>query len=338
MIKEAISKLIDNKDLTIQETSNVMNEIMSGQATHAQIAGFLTSLRLKGETIDEITGCAIVMREFSTKIEVIHKNVLDTCGTGGDRKSTFNISTMAAIVAAGADAIVAKHGNRSVSSKCGSADLLLELGVNIEVDKKVVQECVNEIGIGFLFAPLLHGAMKYAMPVRRELGIRTIFNILGPLTNPAGAHCQLLGVYDEKLVEPIAHVLMNLGTQHALVVHGMDGLDEVTSTAPTVVSEVKDSKVRNYTIDAVDYKIRRATLDELRGGDTVCNAKMALDVLQGKENAVYDMVVLNAGCSLYACNRAKNIEQGIEQARKAIKSGKALQKLEELKQYTNKTN
>ncbi len=338
MIKEAISKLIVKQDLTIQETSQVMNEIMSGQATQAQIAGFLTSLRLKGESIDEITGCAKVMREFSTKIEVRHGNVLDTCGTGGDRKNTFNISTLAAIVAAGAGAIVAKHGNRSVSSKCGSADLLVELGVNIEVDKKVVQECVNEIGIGFLFAPLLHGAMKYAMPVRRELGIRTIFNILGPLTNPAGAHCQLLGVYDEALVEPIAHVLLNLGTQHALVVHGMDGLDEVSSTAPTVVSEVKDSKVRNYTIDAMDYKIPRATLEELQGDDTSYNAKMALDVLQGQENAVYDMVVLNAGCSLYACNRAKSIEQGIEQARKAIKSGKALEKLEELKQYTNKTN
>ncbi len=336
MIKESISKLVQKENLSEEETEKVMNEIMSGEATPAQIASFLTALRLKGETIDEIVGCARIMRKFATKINVKEKIILDTCGTGGDKKHTFNISTLAAFVSAGAGVVVAKHGNRSVSSKCGSADLLLQLGVNINADKEVVEECLEKIGIGFLFAPLLHSAMKYATPVRREIGIRTIFNLLGPLTNPANASYQLLGVYDEKLVEPLANVLGKLGSKHALVVHGMDGLDEVTTTDKTLVAELKNEKVNTYKISAQDFGIKKAKMEDLKGGEVQTNAEVALKILKGENGHLLDIVILNAGCAIYACDKAKDIKEGINIAKESISSGKALQKLELLKEYSNK--
>ncbi len=253
MIKEAISKVVDGENLTEEEAIATMNEIMSGEATPAQIASFITALRLKGETIEEITGCARVMREKATRISTNHPLVVDTCGTGGDGAHTFNISTTAAFVVAGAGVPVAKHGNRSVSSSCGSADVLKALGVNIEVEPDVVSNCINEIGIGFLFAPLLHGAMKYAIGPRREIGIRTIFNILGPLTNPASAQAQVLGVYDGSLTEPLAQVLNNLGSTRVFVVHGEDGLDEITTTTNTRISELADGVVRTYTLSPTEF-------------------------------------------------------------------------------------
>ncbi|MCP3678578.1 MAG: anthranilate phosphoribosyltransferase, partial [Deltaproteobacteria bacterium] len=252
MIKEAIAKVIASQDLTESEMVEVMNEIMTGGASPAQISAFITALRMKGETVAEITGAARVMRERATKIEVKAERVVDTCGTGGDESMTFNISTAAAFVAAGAGVVVAKHGNRSVSSKSGSADVLKALGVNIEVEVERVEECIGEIGIGFLFAPLLHGAMKYAAPVRREIGIRTVFNILGPLTNPAGARFQLLGVYDPLLTDMMAQVLNNLGSKRAFVVRGEDGLDEITLTSVTKITELKDGSIQSYTIRPED--------------------------------------------------------------------------------------
>ncbi|MFH1783401.1 MAG: anthranilate phosphoribosyltransferase [bacterium] len=337
MIKEAIAKLVEKQDLSTPETEQVMSEIMNGEATPAQIAGFLTSLRLKGETVEEITGCAKIMRKFATKITAKGGKVLDTCGTGGDRKNTFNISTLTALVVASAGVIVAKHGNKSVSSKCGSADLLDELGVNIKASKEVVEECIEKVGIGFLFAPLLHGAMKYAMPVRKEMGIRTVFNVLGPLTNPAGANYQLLGVYDKNLVKPLAEVLGNLGAKHALVVHGKDGLDEVTITDLTYVAELKDGKVTTYEIDPGSLGIKKATIDDLKGGEAKENAAIALSILKNEEKGpLLDIVILNAGCALYACDEARDIKEGIEIAKKAIESGKALEKLEALKTCSNK--
>jgi len=336
MIKEAIAKVVKGEDLTRSEMNEAFGQIMSGGAGEAEIASFITCMRMKGETIDEITGGAEVMRKFATKVKTKHKKILDTCGTGGDSSGTFNISTIAAFVACGSGVIVAKHGNRSVSSKCGSADLLKELGVNIEAGIDVVEGCLDEIGIGFLFAPLLHGAMKYATPVRRKIGIRTVFNILGPLTNPAGANYQLLGVYDKALVAPLANVLKNLGSVHALIVHGSDGLDEVTTTGKTFVSEVKAKSVKSYEIDPVKYGFSKAKKDELLGGDAQQNSKLAMDILEGKSGKKSDIVILNAGCAIYAADKAKSIKEGIEMARKSISSGSALLKLNKLKELTNK--
>jgi len=336
MIKEAISKIIEGRDLSQSEMQDVFNEIMGGKAEATQIASFITALRVKGETIEEITGGAEVMRKFATRIKTRHKNILDTCGTGGDGAHTFNISTVSAIVACGAGLVVAKHGNRSVSSKCGSADLLKEFGVNIEAGIDVVEKCLNEIGIGFLFAPLLHGAMKYATPVRRQIGIRTVFNVLGPLTNPAGATTQLLGVYDKNLVEPLANALKNLGSTHALVVHGADGLDEVTTTDDTFVAELKDGDVNTYKINPKELGFSTAKKADLVGGDAKANLKIAMDILNKKSGPCMDIVLLNAGCAIYAGDKAKDIEEGIKLARTSIESGKALEKLNQLNEVTNK--
>jgi len=336
MIREAIGKLVEGANLTEPETLQVMEEIMTGQATPAQIGSFLTALRLKGETIDEITGCAQVMRQHATRIKTDAATVVDTCGTGGDRSHTFNISTISAFVVCGVGLVVAKHGNVSVSSKCGSADLLRALGVKIDLDPAKVEKCLSEIGIGFLFAPLLHGAMKYATPARKEIGIRTIFNILGPLTNPAGAGHQLLGVYDQALTEPLARVLGNLGSRHSLVVHGMDGLDEVSTTAETQVSELLKGEVKTYSIRPEDLGISRTKMDDLKGGDAETNAKIAMGILNGRPGPQGDIVCLNAGCAIYAGDKAKDISEGIELARKSLDSGKALEKLELLKEYTNR--
>ncbi|MDD5424583.1 MAG: anthranilate phosphoribosyltransferase, partial [Candidatus Omnitrophica bacterium] len=275
MIREAIAKLVRSEDLSRAEVELAMEEIMTGQALPAQIGSFLTAMRMKGETIEEIVGAAVIMRRHATRIKTRHPVILDTCGTGGDESQTFNVSTIAAFVVAGAGIAVAKHGNRCVSSKCGSADLLKELGVNIETEEHAVSRCLDEIGVGFLFAPALHKAMQYAVGPRREIGIRTMFNILGPLTNPAGATHQLLGVYDYKLTKPVAQALGELGSKHALVVHGDDGLDEVTTSDSTQVSELKGGKVTSYEITPMEFGIRKSKPGELKGGDASQNAKIA---------------------------------------------------------------
>ncbi|MFQ5586950.1 MAG: anthranilate phosphoribosyltransferase, partial [Thermodesulfobacteriota bacterium] len=291
MIRDAIAKVVISEDLTESEMIEVMNEIMTGGASPAQISAFITALRMKGETVAEITGAARVMREKATRIEVKAERVVDTCGTGGDESMTFNISTAAAFVAAGAGVVVAKHGNRSVSSKSGSADVLKALGVNIEAEVERLEECVREIGIGFLFAPLLHGAMKYAAPVRREIGIRTVFNILGPLTNPAGAHCQLLGVYDPLLTDMMAQVLNNLGSEHAFVVRGEDGLDEITLTGVTKITELKGGSIQSYTVKPEQFGFKRCRPEDLKGGDGSENAAIILNIFNGKEGPRRDVVL-----------------------------------------------
>ncbi len=335
MIREAIAKVIEKKDLTEAEMVSTFNEIMSGAASPAQIGAFITALRMKGETIEEITGAARVMREKALHIKTKAKMIVDTCGTGGDESGTFNISTTAAFVAAGAGLTVAKHGNKSVSSKSGSADVLRSLGVNIEVEVSHVERCLDEIGIGFLFAPLLHGAMKHAIGPRREIGIRTIFNILGPLTNPAGAHSQVLGVYDAKLTEPLSRVLQNLGSTHVFVVHGADGLDEITLTGATYISELKGGGIENYEILPEEFGFKRCKKEELLGGDSEMNARITLDVLKGKKSSHRDIVLLNAGAAIVAGGKAKDLREGLKAASESIDSGMAMKKLDGLRRLTN---
>ena len=335
MIKEAITKLVEKTDLTGVETETVMEEIMSGLATQAQIASFLTALRIKGETVEEITGAARVMRSKATRINVAAHNIVDTCGTGGDRSHTFNISTSAAFVVAGAGVTVAKHGNRSVSSACGSADVLKALGVNIDIQPERVEKCVNEIGIGFLFAPVHHPAMRYAIGPRQEIGIRTMFNILGPLTNPAGASCQIIGVYSAHLTETLAHVLLNLGSTHCMVVHGSDGLDEITITGETRVSEGRKGKVRTYQIRPGDYGIKTGTIEDIKGGNADDNAGILMKILQGEMGQRRDIVLLNAAAGIFVGGKASDLNSAIRVAEESIDSGKALAKLEALKRATN---
>jgi len=336
MIKEAIAKLIEKHHLTIAEASKVMEEIMSGHAGHMHIASYLTALRMKGESVDEITGSAMIMRKNAILIRTKHKNAIDTCGTGGDKSDTFNVSTIAAFVVAGAGIPVAKHGNRAVSSRCGSADLLEGLGVKIELPADKVGYCLDEVGIGFLFAPLLHTTMKHVAPVRKELGFRTIFNILGPLANPARVKAQVVGVYNRLLVEPMLEVLQALGHEKALVVHGMDGMDEITLTTDTFVAELKDGKVDTYYISPGDLKFKLRAPSELKGGSLSDNIKITLDVLNGVDGAARDMVIINAAAALVVGGKAADIAQGIEIARQSIDSKAALKKLEELKVFTNK--
>ncbi len=334
MIKEAISLLIEKIDLSESEMSDTMREIMEGKATDAQIGAFLTALRLKGETIAEITGAAKVMREKALSIKAPAETV-DTCGTGGDMAHTFNISTTAAIVVAGAGIPVAKHGNRSVSSKCGSADVLQALGVNIELTPEKVEKSLIKVGFGFLFAPLLHGAMKYAMGPRREIGIRTVFNILGPLTNPAGAKYQILGVYSSDLTETMAKVLGNLGCIHAFVVHGEDGLDEITITGKTKVSELKGGKVENYFIEPEDFGIKTGSIEDLLGGEAKENAEITINILKGEKGPKRDIVLLNASAAIVASGKVKDLKEGIAIAERSIDSGAALRKLEEIKRVAS---
>jgi anthranilate phosphoribosyltransferase len=336
MIQQVIGKLADKKDLTREEARAAMGEIMSGEATSAQIAAFLTAMRLKGETVDEITGCAEAMREKATRVQTKHSVVIDTCGTGGDAVGTFNVSTAAALVACGAGAIVAKHGNRAVSSRCGSADVLRALGVKIEnVPVQKVEKCLDEVGIAFLFAPSFHGAMKYAAPVRRELGIRTVFNILGPLTNPARASRQVIGVYDVKLTFPIANVLKALGSQKALVVHGAGGFDEISTCGPTEVSEICNGEVKSYTLDSSDLGFHKASVNDLSGGDATTNAKILLEVLEGKRGPHRDIVVLNSAAALFVSGLALTVEEGITLAESSIDGGTARSKLAQLVEVTN---
>jgi anthranilate phosphoribosyltransferase len=314
-----------------------MIQILSGEATPVQIAAFLTALRIKGESVEEITACARVMREKATRILSKHPIILDTCGTGGDGGNTFNISTAAAFVAAGAGAIVAKHGNRAISSKCGSSDVIKALGVNVDqTTPEKMQICLNEIGIAFLFAPLLHGAMKYAAPVRRELGFRTIFNILGPLTNPAGASRQLLGVYNADLTGPIADVLLSLGTEHALVVHGAGGFDEISTLGITKVSEIKNRKVSSYEIDPKEFGFDIPQHQDLLGGDADRNAALLMKIFNGEKGPCRDITVLNAGAALMVTGIASDLNEGIREAQKAIDNGSALHKLEQLREVTHR--
>lgn len=336
MIQEAIQKLVDRKDLVIDEAEAVMQEIMSGSATDAQIAGFLVGLRMKGETIDEITALAKVMREKANSISPKISPLVDTCGTGGDKKGTFNISTAAAFIVAGAGIAVAKHGNKSVSSKCGSADVLSELGINLDLTPKQVEKCIEKIGIGFLFAPKFHEAMKYAVNARKQLGIRTVFNILGPLTNPANASSQIVGVFDEKLTKPLAEVLGKLGSKHAMVVYG-NGLDEITLDGETTVSEYKKNNVITYKIKPTDFGIKLSTIEEIKGSSPKENAQIILNILSGKERgAKRNIAVLNAAAAIYASDKVGSIKDGIALAEKAIDSGSAMRKMERLREYSNK--
>lgn len=335
MIVEAIKSVVDGHNLSTDEAAGVMNEIMDGKATDAQIAALITALRVKGETSNEIYGFAKTMRSFSTPIVTRYTQLLDTCGTGGDASGTFNISTTAAFVAAGAGVKVAKHGNRSVSSKSGSADVLEALGVNLSLTPADLANCIENAGIAFLFAPALHPAMKYAIGPRREIGIRTIFNVLGPLTNPARANHQLLGVYDGALTEIIAVVLQKLGSRHALVVHGANSMDEITVTGNTKVSELKNGMVENYEISPGDYGFPVRKIEELAGGTPEDNATIMRDILSGKETgAKREAVVLNAAAALYAGDDVVSIEKGIKKAVKSIDSGSAMSRLKKLVEYS----
>ncbi len=335
MIQRAIHKLIEKNDLTMQEAYECVMEIMSGKASDALIASFLTSLRMKGETIAEISGCAQAMREMVTKISTKHQNVIDTCGTGGDGLGSFNVSTASAIVAAAAGAVVAKHGNHAISSKCGSADVLKALGVNIEISKEKVEQCLDELGIAFLFAPMLHGAMKYATPVRRELGIRTVFNVLGPLTNPAGAKRQLLGVFRPMLTEVLANVLHDLGTERALVVHGIGGMDEISTVGETRMTEIKNGKISTYTFTNESVGISTSELSAIAGGDAEVNTKIIHSIFDGEKGPPRDIVALNAGAAIYVSGISESIKDGVGLAQRVIDSGDAKKKLQQLIDYTN---
>jgi anthranilate phosphoribosyltransferase len=333
-MKDAIGKVVLAQDLSEDEAFQTAQTIMRGGATDAQIAAVLTALRIKGETQEEITGFAKAMRAEATPVPCREAALVDTCGTGGDRSGTFNISTVSALVAAGAGCSVAKHGNRSISSQCGSADLFASLGVKIDVPPETAGRCIDENGVGFLFAPLLHKAMKHAAGPRREIGVRTLFNILGPLTNPAGAKRQVLGVFDGALTEMLANVLKRLGSEHVLVVHGGDGLDEITLTGPTAVAELKDGSIGTYSIEPEDFGLKRAGAETLKGGDPGTNAAIALSVLKGEKGPARDVVLLNAGAVAYVGGLAPTVRDGIRLAAESIDSGRAMSKLENLKKMT----
>jgi len=333
-MKEAIGKVVQSQNLSEEESFLAAQTIMRGGATDAQIAAMLVALRMKGETKEEITGFARAMRAEASPIPCKAGDLVDTCGTGGDRSGTFNVSTVSALVAAGTGCVVAKHGNRSISSQCGSADLFEQLGVNVEAPAETAGRCLDEVGLGFLFAPLLHKAMKHAIGPRKEIGVRTIFNILGPLTNPAGAKRQLLGVFDGALTETLAVVLKRLGSEHVLVVHGEDGLDEITLTGPTRVAELKDGVVDTYSIRPEDFGLRPVNPEALRGGGPETNAAIAMNILSGGKGPARDMVLLNAGAVAYVGGRASTIRDGIRLAAESIDSGRALEKLESLKKMS----
>ena len=335
MLNEFIATLIDGQDLTRQQASAAMRTLMSGEATPAQIGGFLVALRMKGETVDEITGLAAIMREMATRVETARRPLVDTCGTGGDFSGTFNISTTAAFVVAGCGVAVAKHGNRSATSKCGSADVLEVLGVNIEARPQVVGRCIDEIGIGFLFARTLHTAMKHVAGPRRELGLRTVFNILGPLTNPAGACGQVQGVFDQALVAPIASVLANLGSRHAFVVAGSDGLDELTLSGPSFVAEAKDGAITEYSVEPQTFGLSPAPREALAGGDAEQNARILRAVLQGETGPPRDIVILNAAPAIIAGEAASDWPEAIGLAAQSIDSGAASDALEKLIRASN---
>lgn len=334
MIQQAIKNILNKEDLSLEVTKTVMDEIMSGNATNAQIASFITALRMKGETIDEITACAMSMRNIGLKLK--HEgDVLDIVGTGGDEANTFNISTISSIIISAAGIPVAKHGNRSVSSKCGSADVLEALGVKIDIPVEKSEQILKDIGLCFLFAPLYHSSMRYAAPVRKELGIRTIFNILGPLSSPANANLQLLGVYDENLVEPMARVLANLGVKRAMVVHGHDGLDEVSLSSKTTVCEVNNGQVNSFFLDPHQFGFDYCKPEELIGGDPVVNAQIAQDILNGVKGPKRDIVLLNSAVCLYMTYNNITLRECVRLAADTIDSGKALEQLNKFIHLTN---
>ena len=333
-IKDAIQKVVDGTSLAEAEAEQVMLEIMEGKATPAQIGAYLTAMRMKGETVEEITGSARAMRSKAVRIRATDPMVVDTCGTGGDRRHTFNISSTAAFVIAGAGITVAKHGGRSVSSDCGSADLLKALGVSIELTPQQVEACLNEVGIGFLFAPVFHKAMQHAMGPRRELGLRTLFNILGPLTNPAGATVQMVGVYAPELADLLCQVLMKLGSHHCYVVHGDDGMDEISLTGPTHICEGKEGRTHCYSIQPKDVGLAPAMMDELRGGSAEENCYITTQILLGVKGPKRDIVLLNAAPALVACGKAKTLPEAVSVAAMIIDTGAAHDKLEALVRYS----
>ncbi len=348
MIKEAIAKVVEGHDLTQEEMEGAMEEIMTGNATPAQIGSFITALRIKGETVDEITGAARVMRNKATKINVGNnlvnidrddinldtETILDTCGTGGDGTHTFNVSTATAFVGAGGGVKVAKHGNRAVSSLCGSADVLKNLGVSLDISHEDVGRCIQELGIGFLFAPLFHGAMKYAAEPRRDIGLRTIFNVLGPLTNPANATAQVLGVYHPDLTEKLARVLGRLGTREAFVVCGEGIFDEISICSPTRVSHLKDGNVETFEMTPEQYGFNRANPEEIKGGDAQENSRIIRELLDGEKGPKRDMVVLNAAAAFVVAGLDEDLTRGIERAKDCIDSGRARDKLDALIRFT----
>ncbi len=348
MIKEAIQKVVKGEDLTEGEMVRAMEEVMTGKATPAQIGSFITALRIKGETVDEITGAAKVMRAKAMQvrpnkhlvnidrdeINVEDETILDTCGTGGDGTNTFNVSTATAFVAAGAGVKVAKHGNRAVSSQCGSADVLLNMGVKLDISAVSVERCIREVGIGFLYAPLFHGAMKYAAGPRQEIGLRTIFNLLGPLTNPAGASAHVLGVYSPDLTEKIAHVLSRLGTREAFVVCGEGSFDEISICGRTRVTYLKNSSIRTFEITPEDFGFRRASPEEIRGGSAQKNARIIREILDGVKSPKRDMVLLNTAAAYMAAGLDNSFTEGIERAKYSIDSGRAREKLNALINFT----
>ena len=335
MIKAILKTLVERKNLKEEKAKRVMEEIMEGKTTPAQIASFLTALRMKGETVAEITGFTKAMLEKVDTFDLEKDTLADTCGTGGDNLNTFNISTAVAFVAAGAGLMIAKHGNRALSSRCGSADVLETLGVKLTISKEKVKQCLEKVGIGFLFAPSFHPAMKYALSPRQEMGMRTVFNILGPLTNPLGANVRLLGVYQPSLTEPLARVLKNLKVKGAFVVWGEDGLDEISITTRTRITELKQGKIRTYYIKSEDFGIKRASLEELRGGTREENAFILEDILQGKKGPRREIVLINAAACLAAAGLAEDLKEGIKIAEDSIDSGKAKEKLEQLIAFTN---
>ncbi|MCF6188947.1 MAG: anthranilate phosphoribosyltransferase [Cocleimonas sp.] len=335
IIQAAIQKAIEKQDLTQDEMTDVMQQIMTGQATDSQIGGFLIAMRMKGETVEEITAAAGVMRSLATPVELDTENLVEIVGTGGDGSGTFNISTASCFVVAAAGARVAKHGNRSISSKSGAADLLETAGVNLGISAEQVKECVEDIGVGFMFAPNHHSAMKHAIGPRKEMGVRTLFNLLGPLTNPAGTPNQVLGVFSKEWVRPIADVLNKLDSNHVMVVHGEDGMDEISISAPTFVAELKDGKVTEYTIKPEDFGMRQHPVSDIRVHDATESLEMVNSVLNNEANSARDIVALNAGAAIYVAGLAVSHQAGIDRALEVIASGDAKQKLLDL---INKTN
>jgi len=331
----AIRAMLARQDLSSDDMTTVMRTIMTGEATPAQIGGFLIGLRMKGETIDEITAAASVMRELATKVDVNKDHLVDTCGTGGDSSGSFNISTASAFVVAAAGGHVAKHGNRSITSKSGSADVLEAAGVNLNATPEQVADCVNNIGVGFMFAPAHHGAMKHAIGPRKEMAARTIFNVLGPLTNPAGAPNQVLGVFDKSLIEPLANVLKNLGSDHVLVVHAEDGLDEISIGSETHVAELKDGEVKTYTIKPEDFGMQRVDLEAIRAKDAEHSLEIIKSVMDNTDGPAKDIVSLNAGAAIYAAGLAATLAEGVARAQEVIASGEAKGKIDALVAATN---
>ncbi len=335
MIREALIQALNKQDVTPEQMTSAMDEIMSGEVSEIEISAFLTALKMKGETVDEISAAAKVMRDKAEKVDLDGYYTLDTCGTGGDTKGTYNISTAVAFIAAAAGIKVVKHGNRSITSKCGSADVLEALGVNIALDPHQIKKCVEDVGIGFMFAPSHHKAMKHVMGVRRALGFRTMFNVLGPLSNPASAKAQVLGVFDRSLVEPLAQVLNKIGVERALVVHSADGLDEISVSDITYVAELKDGSITTYEISPEDFGIALSDIAQIKGGSANDNAQIIQDILSGKDtSAKRDILILNAAAALYVGKKADSIKEGVTLAQSLIDSGAAYDTVQKFAEYT----